>query len=68
MTPSSSYRFSDHTHRQLLELAQTMGTTATTVLTVAVDRLHRDLCAVPGEYGNVPPEYPVAPAKRESNA
>ncbi len=66
--PASSYRLSDHTHRQLQQLAQQMGTTATTVLTIAIDRLHRDEFAAPGEYNGAPITYPVTSAKREVDA
>jgi antitoxin component of RelBE/YafQ-DinJ toxin-antitoxin module len=40
--PSTSYRLSDYTARQIQELAAQMGTTATTVVTIAIDRMYRD--------------------------
>ena len=42
MTAPSSYRLSDHTNRQISELAAQMGTTATTVVTIAIDRMYRE--------------------------
>ena len=40
--PATSYRLSDYTTRQISDLAAQMGTTATTVVTIAVDRMYRD--------------------------
>jgi predicted DNA-binding protein len=41
--PATSFRLPDHTRQQLEWLAHTLGMTMTQVLTIALDRMHREI-------------------------